>query len=417
MKKRKRILTIFITLLIVGAGIFYYQHTQNKNKLTWRTFPAGYRTITASISASGTINPVTKVNVGTEVSGRIERIYKDFNDYVKRGDLLAKLDTSTLEMTLEEMRINLRTAELSLNEHRIDLNRAKELFENNMIAQFELQRAQFNYDVSKENVERARFSVQRAETNIKNAFIHSPIDGVIISRAVDEGQTVAASLNAPTLFVIANNLEDMQIEAQIDEADIGRVEIGQRVRFTIDAFPGMGFNGSVRQVRLNPIVEQNVVTYRVIISISNPDRLIMPGMSANVQIIINQVDNVLAIHERAIQFRPSREIWEAFGLKWDDSLAMTGRARGRTPMGGPSGGRENIQMNSIWVMENGVPTQATIRTGLSDGSFIQVISGLEEGQEIIVGVVHPQLTAGAGSAFAGGGAAMGGGGQRVMIVR
>jgi HlyD family secretion protein len=334
-RKRKRITIIIVIALVAIAGTIFAQQHAGRNQLEWRTMPAGYRTIVSSISATGTINPVTQVSVGTEVSGRIERIYRDFNDVVRRGDLLARLDTTTLAMTLEEMRISMRTSQLTLNENRIELDRMTELHEANMVSGFELQRAQFNYEVASENVERARFAVQRAETNLNNALIHSPIDGVIVSRVVDEGQTVAAGLNAPTLFVIANNLDDMQIEAQIDEADIGRVRDGQRVLFSIDAFPERRFMGQVRQIRLNPIVEQNVVTYRVIISVSNPDQIIMPGMSANVQIIINEVPNVLAVQERALQFRPTREVWEAFGLRWEEELA--GRVRGRTPMGGPGG--------------------------------------------------------------------------------
>jgi HlyD family secretion protein len=416
---KKRITIIIIILAVCGGGFAYWTHINNRNPLTWRTMAAMNRTITSSITATGTINPVTQVSVGTEVSGKIDRIYKDFNDRVRRGDLLAVLDTTTLQMNLEDARIALRTAQLTANEHRIDLNRARELFEQEMIAQFEFQRAQHTYDLAVANVERAEFTVQRAETNLNNARIFSPIDGVIVSRAVDVGQTVAAALNAPTLFVIANNLDEMQIETQIDEADIGRIREGLRTRFSIDAFPDMFFFGEVRQIRLNPIVESNVVSYRVIISFVNPGRSIMPGMTANVEIIIDQRENVLAIQERAVQFRPTREIWESFRLEWDDSFAMTARMRGRMPMNaGGMGGHgmqqrqaEAIQRATVWVLEEGVPRQVSIETGVSDGSFVQVLSGLEEGQEVITGVNHPALQSG-GQAAAFGGA---GGGQRMMI--
>ena len=416
---KKKIIIIVIILAIAGAGFAYWHHTSSQSKLTWRTMPAGNRTITSSITATGTINPVTQVNVGTEVSGRIDRIYKDFNDRVRRGDLLARLDQTTLQMNLEDARIALRTAQLTANENRIDLNRARELFEQDMIAQFELQRATHTYELALASIERAQFAVQRAETNLNNALIYSPIDGVIVSRAVDAGQTVAASLNAPTLFVIANNLDEMQIEALIDETDIGRVATGQRARFSIDAFQDMFFWGDVRQVRLNPIVESNVVSYRVIISFNNPGQIIMPGMTANVEIIIDQRENVLAIQERAIQFRPSREVWESFGLQWDDSLAMSPRMRGRQPVGAvsmagamgnqPPRQREQTQRVNIWVLEDGVPKQVNIETGVSDGSFIHVVSGLEAGQEVITGVNHPAMQSGATAAFGGGG------GQRTMI--
>ncbi|MCL2064483.1 MAG: efflux RND transporter periplasmic adaptor subunit [Candidatus Cloacimonetes bacterium] len=401
---KKKIFIIIIIAAALAGGLLYAQFQRNQSRLTWRTTPASNRTVTSTITATGTINPVVQVNVGTEVSGRIERIYKDFNDTVRRGELLARLDTTTLQMALEDTRIELRKAQLTANDNLIDLNRAKELFEANMVPQFDLQRAQLNYDISVENVERANFSVQRAETNLNNALIYSPIDGVIVSRAVDEGQTVAASLNAPTLFIIANNLDEMQIETQIDETDIGRVASGQRARFTIDAYPDMNFSGQVRQVRLNPIVESNVVTYRVIIDFNNPEKLIMPGMSANVEIIIDQVQNTLAIQERALQFRPSKEIWESFGLKWDDALAQSPRGRLRQQVGAAQ------PTQQIWVLQDGLPVQVSIQTGISDGSFIQVLSGLDEGQEVIIGVNHPETQRQSGGMAFGGS----GGGQRVI---
>ena len=393
---KKKIIIIIIIVAILGGGYYFWQYQKSKSGLTWRTAPAASRTVTSTITSTGTINPVIQVNVGTEVSGKIERIFKDFNDTVRRGELLARLDTSTLEMALEDTRIELRKAQLTANDNLIDLNRAKELFEQNMIPQYDLQRAQFSYDISVENVERANFSVQRAETNLNNALIYSPIDGVIVSRAVDEGQTVAASFNAPTLFIIANNLDEMQIEAQIDETDIGKVANGQRARFTIDAFPDMNFMGEVRQIRLNPIVESNVVTYKVIIAFLNSDKLIMPGMSANVEIIIDQVHNVLAIQERALQFRPSKEIWESFGLKWDDSLMATSRGRVRQQVGAAN------PTQQVWILEEGVPKQISIETGISDGNFIQIITGLSEGQEVITGVNHPIMQASSGGMAFGG---------------
>ncbi|MCL1826603.1 MAG: efflux RND transporter periplasmic adaptor subunit [Candidatus Cloacimonetes bacterium] len=436
---KKKITTIAIILILIAGSWLYFQQKVKKNKLTWRVMPAVTRTVTESITASGTINPVTQVNVGTEVSGKIDKIYKDFNDRVRKGELLAKLDTQTLQMNLEDSRIELRKAMLTQNDNHIDLQRALELFDENMISQSELQRYQYSSDLSNENVEKARFSVQRAETNLNNAMIYSPIDGVIISRAVDEGQTVAASLNAPTLFIIANNLDDMQIEVQIDEADIGKVEMGQRARFTVDAFRDMVFHGTVNQIRLSPIVESNVVTYKVIVSLTNPGQVIMPGMTANVEIIINQRQNVLAIQERALMFRPSKEVWESFKLEWTEELMAMNRPRTRA-MGMPAGGggpqaagqplapptsapgqaatpggepvliRQErgsapaataTQKVNVWVLEEGKPKLVNIETGISDGSFIQVISGLSEGQEVITGVNQPNSQQSSSSAFGG----------------
>jgi HlyD family secretion protein len=423
---KKKLKFSIITIIIIAALIGYWQLKKGKNTMSWRTLPASVRTVTVNITATGTLTPVTQVNVGTEVSGKIERIYKDFNDTVRRGELLAKLDTTTLQMALEDSRIELRKSQLTANENLIDLNSARELFEQNFISQHELQRSQYSYDVSLENVEKARFSVRRAETNLNNAMIYSPIDGVIISRAVDEGQTVAASLNAPTLFIIANSLEEMQIEAQIDEADIGRVRNDMRARFSIDAFPDQSFFGRVRQIRLNPIVEQNVVSYKVIISVSNENRLIMPGMTANVEIIVDQKRDVLTISERALQFRPSKEIWEAFRLPWDDSLApatrvtaMGGGGRGSGSGGGEGRGRGQGQQPTaveiprvnVWVLVDDKPVQRSIEVGISDGANLEVISGIEVDEQIIIGVNQNNIP-GAAAANPFGGQQ---GGMRVMV--
>jgi HlyD family secretion protein len=358
--------------------------------------------VTVSITASGTINPVMQVNIGTEVSGKIDKIYKDFNDRVKKGELLAKLDTSNLEMALEDARIDLKKIQLSANENLIDLNSAKELFEQEMISQYELNRAQYNYDLAIENIEKAKFSVKRAETNLNNAIIYSPIDGVIISRSVDEGQTVAASLNTPTLYIIANNLEEMQIEAQIDEADIGKVKNDQRVRFSIDAFPDLNFWGRVKQVRLNPIMESGVVTYKVIISVNNPDGVIMPGMTANVEIIIDSKRDILTINERALQFRPTKEIWDSFKLIWDEKYSPQVRVRTRSSRNEDTASEKReqpeIPKTIVWILVDNMPKQAEIEVGLSDGNFIEVISGINENDEIIIGVNQP-MTQASGSAF------------------
>jgi len=427
---KKNTIRIIIVIVLIAATIFYWRYRQSHPTYAWRTAPAQNKNITVNITATGTINPITQVNIGTEVSGKIAKLYKDFNDTVKKGDLLARLDTSTLEMALEEAKIELRKSELSANENLIDLNVTQELYDQNMTAQYELQRAQYTYDVALENIAKAKYNVQRAQTNLNNAIIYSPIAGVIISRAVDEGQTVAASLNAPTLFIIANSLDEMQIEAQIDEADIGKVKIDMRARFSIDAFPDRNFYGRVRQIRLNPIVEQNVVTYKVIISLNNPNRVIMPGMTANVEIIIDQKTDVLTISERALQFRPSKEVWEAFKLPWDESLATTSRGRQRgngegRPSGTPSGEQTGepvrrrgeveteppaVQKATVWLLEDGIPSQITIEVGISDGTNIEVISGLSEGTEVIVGVDDTSNKSTATSAFGSSG-----GGMRMMM--
>lgn len=328
---------LLIIILIIVAFVIYKGYKAKLNKPEWKLEQVEKGSIREVVTASGTINPVMSVEVGTEVSGTIEKIYKDFNQTVKKGDLLAKIDTETLELNLEEVKSNLAVAESSARDAKIDYDLLKELVTKKMAAEYDLQKAEIKLDQAKEAVTRAKLSYQKAKKNLDNAYIYSPIDGVIVSRDVEEGQTVAASLNAPTLFVIANNLKEMQIDASVDEADIGKINLNMPVRFTVDAFSEESFRGKVQQVRLNPTNESNVITYTVIISISNPDMLLLPGMTANVRIIVNEREDVLTVSSRALQFKPSKEVWESFGLVWNDSLLFRGRNRGMSNMTGSSG--------------------------------------------------------------------------------
>lgn len=287
-----------------------------------------------------------------------------------------------------------------------------------MISEYELKQAQYTYDLSQANLARSEFSVQRSQKNLDNAYIYSPIDGVVTSRNVDEGQTVAASLNAPTLFIIANKLSEMQIEAYIDEADIGKVNEGLQVRFTVDAFTQRNFLGTISQVRLNPTSEQNVITYPVIISIQNPESLLLPGMTANLEIIISENPNVIAIQERALQFRPTQEIWESMGLDYTKiqtaasskqthsagppSEGMRGQGRGRGRGMPQEDSQSEYRKAQIWILEKGIPKQVNIQVGESDGTFIEVASGLEEDTEVIVGINYMKNTNTNSSAFSTG---------------
>ncbi len=427
----KKVATIIVVLLILAlAGVGYWKFKEQKNASDWRTSPAIRRTITQTITSIGTINPITQVEIGTEVSGKIEKLYKDFNDKVNKGDLLAKLDTETLEMALEEVKIELNKSRLIVNNNLDDLEKKQQLYNQNMLSEDALKQAQFTYDLSVQSLAKAEFSVQRAQKNLNNAYIYSPIDGVVTSRNVDEGQTVAASLNAPTLFIIANRLDEMQIEANIDEADIGKVEVGLPVRFTVDAFTHKSFLGTIKQVRLNAISDQNVITYPVIISIQNPENILLPGMTANLDIIISENPNVVAIQERALQFRPTQEMWESMGLDYSklETASVTAKTGARTgrpgqgrgegvpngqrpsrPQGGPGigglqarDGAPEYKPAKVWILENGSPKQVDIQVGESDGTFIQVVSGLDEGAEIIIGINYVKKTDGNSSAFSTG---------------
>ena len=253
----------------------------------------------------------------------------------------------------------------------------------------------------------AQLSLQRAEKNLANAHITSPINGVIVSRDVDEGQTVAASLNSPTLFIIANNLESMQITAKVDEADIGKIQLGLPVEFNVDAYPRESFMGTVKQIRLNPTTESNVVTYSVIIDAANPERKLLPGMTTNVTFIIRAKQDVPRLPETATRFRPSKEIWELFGLKWDDELLNAGRTAMQEMMAKPPTGTSQPEeegqkpkpgrgMNGdpssriavVWVLKNNVPSPVAVRTGVSDGAFVELIDGIAEKDVLVTGVIY-----------------------------
>jgi len=414
----KKVATIAVVLIIIGlAGVGYWKFKERKSALDWRLYKAGKTTITQTITSIGTINPITQVDIGTEVSGKIEKLYKDFNDTVTKGELLAKLDTETLEMALEETKIELNRSRLTVENNLDDLENKQELFDQNMISEHELKQAQYSYNLSEQTLAKAEFSVQRAQKNLNNAYIYSPIDGVVTSRNVDEGQTVAASLNAPTLFIIANKLDEMQIEANIDEADIGKVKEGLPVRFTVDAFTQKRFQGAIKQVRLNPASDQNVITYPVIISIQNPENILLPGMTANLEIIISEHPDVIAIQERAMQFKPTQEIWESMGLDYkkiqtaSTDSPSTGepgfvqksfRGQGRKRDNQQGEGKPKQRKAQIWILENNIPKQVNIQVGESDGTFIEVLSGLEEGTEVITGISYIKSTDGSSSAFSTG---------------
>lgn len=309
-----------VVILIIAATLGYSQYKKNKNKPEWRLDNVSSGSIREVVTASGTLNPVVLVNVGTEISGTISKLYKDFNSQVSKGELLAKLDTENLETALESAQTDVERSQTSVSDAKLDLDLQKELNKKSMGSDYDLQKAQNKFNLAVQALANSRFSLKRAEKNLQNAIITSPVDGVIVSRNVDEGQTVAASLNAPTLFVIANDLRKMQINADIDEADIGRIKIGLPVEFSVDAFSDDQFEGKVNQVRLSPKTEQNVVTYSVIIDVNNPEMKLLPGMTANVTIVIREKEDVLRVPDSALRFKPSKELWKLFGLKWDEAL-------------------------------------------------------------------------------------------------
>jgi len=363
---------------------------------SYRTDPVTIGDIQATVTATGTVNAVTTVLVGTQVSGTIKNLYVDFNSHVKKGQIIAQIDPSTFESQVQQAKANLSLAQANLeksNTALIDTKRTfernKELFSKNLIPRSDLDTSETNYESaksqvnsSKAQIEQAKASLDYSQQNLAYTKILSPVDGVVISRNVDIGQTVAASFQTPTLFTIAQDLTKMQIDTNVAESDIGVVKVGQEVEFTVDAYSDTTFKGKVWQKRQAPITVQNVVTYDVVIQVNNRDFKLMPGMTANVSIIITTRRDALRITNAAMRFRMTDR--------------PTGAVAGKAAAAGPG----EKKGPSVWILENGQPKRVAITPGISDGTYTEIVSGdLKEGQNVIVeslkkGKAQQQGTAG-----------------------
>ena len=307
---------IAFSIILIVIGYFMFRPSRTKfNLKDFDTEIVQVGDITKTITANGTINPINVVEVGAQVSGRIEKIFVDYNDVVKKGQKLAELDTSILKREVAEAESSMKKAKASLDLVKLNYNRTKELFKNNYIAKVELDQAETELKNSQEEYNIAKSKYDRTKINLGYAFITSPVSGVVISREVDVGQTVASSFSAPVLFKIAEDLTKMQIETSVSEADIGYIKQNQTVQFTVDSFPNKVFDGFVKQIRLNPATESNVVVYNVIIEIENKNKELMPGMTAYVTIPIGEVKNVMKINTVALRFNPDKRVLEIMGVE------------------------------------------------------------------------------------------------------
>ncbi|MGC8718685.1 MAG: efflux RND transporter periplasmic adaptor subunit [Thermodesulforhabdaceae bacterium] len=358
-----------VVVILISLGL-YKCSGSSESEESYSTARVTRGDIIRTVSATGTVNPVSMVLVGTQVSGTIKHIYVDFNSPVKTGQVIAEIDPSLFEAQVEQAKANvlaakanLKKAEATLADAARTLERNKALFAKDLIARSELDAAETNYQTALAQVGAARAQViqaeaalKTAETNLRYTKIVSPVDGVVISRNVDVGQTVAASFQTPTLFTIARDLTKMQINTNVAEADIGKIAVDQPVEFTVDAYPDETFHGKVSQVRLAPVNIQNVVTYDVVILVDNPDLKLKPGMTANVTIITAEKKGVLRIPNSALRVTLSR-----FGEQ-----------------------QNKIEGPGVWVLEKGKPVFVPVKLGITDGNYTEVISGLNEGQEIVV---------------------------------
>jgi len=335
--------------------------------------------ITQVVTATGTLNPVTNVQVGSQVSGNIQKLFVDFNSEVKAGQTVAQIDPALFQATVTQAEGDLASAQAALELAKVNAARIQRLFTERNSSQQDLDQANANLHQAEANVKIKQGALDKAKADLDHCTITSPVDGVVISRSVDVGQTVAASLQAPVIFQIANDLTKMQIDSNVAEADVGAVEVGQDVDFTVDAFPTRTFHGKVVQVRNAPITVQNVVTYDTVIGVDNKDLKLKPGMTANVSIIIAHKDNVLQLKNAALRYRPTDAAAEA-----RPALAQSGP---RSASGGgqhPTGGaRDRKPERTVYTLSFGKLKPAQIKTGVSDGVVTEVTEGLKEGDKVV----------------------------------
>ena len=403
----KKFLKIFIILVILGAiaygvKMFFFSANAENAAGALVSTKVVQTTISTTISATGTLEPVDQVEVGTQVSGDIAKINVDFNSKVKKGQVIAELDKSKLKATLTQAEIAFRSAETDYKYKESTYNRVKKLSESNSASAVELETAEYNMNSAKLSVERSQNEVNQARLNLSYATIKSPIDGVVLKRAVEVGQTVAASMSTPTLFVIAKDLSQMKVMAAVDEADIGQVKQGQRVTFTVDAFQNDTFNGTVQEVRLNPTTTSNVVTYTVVITAENPEQKLLPGMTATCTIVTQEITDAIAIPVKALKFTPADGTPMAEppkGMRPPHPESGDSTFAGNFPKGDFKKGdfppmppksskkRANGKKpsgNLVWVSIDGKAAPRPVKTGISDGVNIQILKGLSVGDSVVV---------------------------------
>ena len=360
----KKIVTIIIAITVI-VGAFFFFRSGDKKVTTYETVELKKGSINNTVTATGTIEPITKVDVGTQVSGTISHIYVDYNSVVTKGQLLAELDRKLLEAELKSEMANLKSSKSEFEYQDKNFKRLYQLHEKNLISETEYEEALYQYEKAQQAYEKAQATLVKAQSNLDYATIYSPIDGVVLSREVEEGQTVAASFETPTMFTIANDLRKMQVIADVDEADIGQVLEGQRVTFTVDAFPDDTFEGNVTQVRLNPTTESNVVTYEVVIDAPNPELKLKPGLTANITVYTMEKNDILLAPLKAFRFTPK-----------------TAPENPQTTQAPQAGKGEKV----VWLQTAEGIVPKVIKVGVSDGIYTEVKEGIQEGSRLIVGV-------------------------------
>ncbi|MEW6025774.1 MAG: efflux RND transporter periplasmic adaptor subunit [Planctomycetota bacterium] len=423
---------IVVIAVLAAAAVLYFTLGGGANgAVSYKTAKADKGTVIKTVTSSGVVQPLLQVQVGTQVTGPVKKLYVDFNSRVKEGDIIAQIDPASYEARVAQDRASLARSiadaervEANLTQAENEFKRAQELAKKDLISQSELDTAVASFDsliaqlkLAKAGIEQSQASLKMSEINLAYTTIKSPIDGIVVSRNVDEGQTVAASLSAPTLFIIANNLNKIQIQASVAEADIGKILMDQMVNFTVDAHPEKKFSGRVAQIRLSPTTVQNVVTYTVIIYADNPEEKLLPGMTANLSFEIERREDVLRVPNAALRFVPQD------ADKYKAAEAPEGREReavSGAPAHQPGTGRKPLEpvrpqvvtgsypeakpngkdktetpsRKQVWILNNGKLKPVSVRTGITDGSFTEILNGdIKEGQEVVTGTISKQEAA------------------------
>src|SRR5437773_1631475 len=376
MKRLLPWLAVIVALLLIAVVV---RHFRNSGEASLQTATMTRGPITQAVTATGTLNPVVNVQVGSQVSGNISKLFADFNSQVKAGQVVAQIDPALFQAAVTQAEGDVASAQAALELARLNGKRTQDLFARKTSSQADLDQAMANLHQAEANVKIKQGALDKVKADLEHCTITSPIDGVVISRSVDVGQTVAASLQAPVIFQIANDLAKMQIDSNVAEADVGVVQVGQDVDFTVDAFPTQTFHGKVVQVRNAPITVQNVVTYDTVIGVSNPDLKLKPGMTANVSIIVTHKDDVLQIKNAALRYRPA----EATPAPTPPSSPGSAARPSAPREGGAS--RERRAERTVYVLSDGAgrPKPVQIKTGISDGIVTEVIEGLKEGDRVV----------------------------------
>lgn len=382
MKNNKKIIIGGMVLLVLAIVAYSFIKNDNAFLIEAKTVTTKKANVTTMVTATGTIEPITQVEVGTQVSGVVEKIYVDYNSVVKEGQLIAELDKTNLNASLTQAQASYDNALSQKNYMKSIYERQKTLYESQVISKSDFDDATYNYETAVGTVTQRLSDLQKAKTNLSYADIYTPIDGVVLSKAIDEGQTVAASFSTPTLFTIAQDLKEMQVEADVDEADIGEVREDQRVIFTVDAYQGQEFEGVVTQVRLDPTVTSNVVTYTVVIKADNPDLKLKPGLTATISIYTLELNKVLTTEAKAVNFKPSPDMLMAYNKQQNLTI--------EPPKNKPI---ENDNATMVWVYEsNGAISPKQVTLGASDGVNVQILGGIDEGEKLVYSIKNVDKT-------------------------